>query len=70
MVLPDMVPVRAQSMVPARMLARISAKGALTAVPPSAVTKSACEALEVRTRRPFTDSRPANADLQKRVCAG
>ena len=64
MVLPDIVPVMAQSMLPLRMAATISAKPVCTGTAPSAVTKSAMAGLETRTRRPARSARPVIALLQ------
>ena len=51
--LPDIVPVIAQSMLPLRTLATISVNGVWTGMAPSAVTQSAWVALEMRMRRPL-----------------
>ena len=70
MVLPDIVPVIAHSMLPLRTLGMMSAKLVCTGVPPSASTRSDCAGLEVRMRRPARSPRPLIGLLQKITCAG
>ena len=70
MVLPDMVPVMAQSSVPARICGSNSAKGTKTAVAPSASTRSACVTDDTRTRRLARSASDAKARLQNTTCAG
>ena len=69
-VLPDIVPVIAHSMLPPRMFCMISAKLVCTGVPPSDSTKSDCAGLDVRTRRPARSARLAIGAAQNVTCAG
>jgi hypothetical protein len=70
MMLPDMVPVIAQSTTPPRTFSTIAAKGMTTGTPPSASTKLACVGPDARTRRPRRSASDWNGRTQKTTCAG
>ena len=69
-VLPDIVPVMAHSMLPLFMLVMMSANPVCTGTPPSASIRSACGGLDVRMRRVARSARLVKGLLQKTTCAG